>query len=80
MLDRPGFYAISSDGFKKTYSVVEVEPDRTCHQITPALRRDGVLREDRWHGDVQATGPFETAFDAEAAMRLKWYGAGSARQ
>lgn len=73
MLKRAGFYLISSDGFIKTYSVVEVEPDGTCHQLTPALQRDGVLRATRWAPGVHVKGPYATAADAENQQILEWY-------
>lgn len=78
MLARAGFYLISCDSFAISYSVVEVEPDQTCYQLTPALRRDGVLRPNRWAPGVKAKGPFATALDAETVQRRAWYGPAAA--
>lgn len=47
MLKTPGFYAVSAPG-SPYYTVVEVEPDGTVHQLTPSGARDGVLPADGW--------------------------------
>ena len=80
MLACAGFYLVSGDAFKRSYSVVEVEPDGTCYQLTPALARDGVLRLGHWNPDTTVKGPFTTAFDAESAQRVAWYGPTAARK
>jgi hypothetical protein len=54
MLETPGFYQVSTPAMllMGRYSVVEVEPDGTCHQLKPDGTRDGVLPADGWYPGV----------------------------
>jgi len=48
MLSVAGIYAVGTVGLAG-YFHVEVTADGTCYQLTPALKRDGVLDRDGWH-------------------------------
>ena len=59
MLSKPGIYVIVGNNM----FFVEVEPDKTCHQLSFEMERDGILEEAGWNPDVdfKIFGPFRLA-------------------
>lgn len=62
MLTCPGVWRVSAN--QLSFARVEVLPDKTVHQLTPALKRDGELSPDKWHIATRCE------FDSEATASL----------
>lgn len=53
MLAAPGIYAVSRVG-SIGFAHVEVTADGTCYQLTPDMKRDGILSPGGWYPDSVA--------------------------
>lgn len=70
MTDLAGFYVIGECG-SPACALVEVEPDRTIHQLNRVHQRDGVLRADGWNDAATVIcGPYLEPTTAEQKAGL----------